>query len=112
MRIEPSPSRLRIMLWDRDMASHVKLLGILHIIFGGLGLLAGCIAFLVLGGIAGLLGAAGPSDSWVAVPILGAIGVFVLVLLIVLSLPGVIVGIGLLGMHKWARVAGVVLSAL
>lgn len=99
------------MISGEHMASHVKLLGILHIIFGGLGLVAGGIAFLVLGGIAGLLGTAGPSDSWIAVPILGGIGVFVLLLMLVLSLPGLIVGIGLVGMHRWARIAGIVVSA-
>ena len=39
------------------MAQHVKILGILHIIYGSIGVVIGLIVFLVLGGIAGLVGA-------------------------------------------------------
>ena len=95
------------------MQSHIKVLGVLHIVFGALGIVAGLIAMLVLGGIASFVGVADRSaDSWLAVPILGGIGIFVFVLLLALSLPGVIIGFGLTSQKSWARIAGIVLSAL
>jgi hypothetical protein len=92
------------------MASHVKLLGILHIVFGAIGLVIGLGVLLLFGGLAGLAGA--HSDNFLAVPILGVIGVFVFGLMLVLSLPGLIAGFGLISMRPWARVLGIVLSAI
>jgi hypothetical protein len=50
--------------------------------------------------------------SDVPAPILGVIGGFVFILLLVLSLPGLVIGIGLVQFRPWARVAGIILSAL
>jgi len=95
------------------MATHVKTLGILYIVFGVLTLLVGLLALLVLGGIAGLIGATDhSSDALVAIPILGGIGVFVFGVLLVLSLPSIIAGFGLLNFRPWARILTIILSAL
>jgi hypothetical protein len=95
------------------MAQHIKILGILHIIYAGLVLLAGVIVLVVMGGIAGFLGANPDrySDSQVAPPLLMLIGFGVFVFLLVLSLPGIIAGFGLLGLKEWARILTIVLSA-
>ena len=94
------------------MAQHVKILGILHIIYSGLVVLVGLIVFLVLGGIAGIVGASDHStDSLTAIPILGAIGSFVFILLLVLALPGLIGGFGLIQFKPWSRILVIVLSA-
>ena len=37
------------------MQTHVKVLAILHIVFGALGVLAGIIVFAVMGGVAGMV---------------------------------------------------------
>lgn len=96
------------------MKQHVSILGILYIVFGCLGLL-GALAFLALfggaAGIAGLVSHEEP-DAAVAVPILGGMGVVVAVIIAVLSLPGLLIGIGLTKFRRWGRVGGVVLSAL
>ena len=47
-----------------------------------------------------------------AVPILGLTGAALSTFLLVLSLPGVVIGIGLLQRRSWARVAGIVISLL
>ena len=95
------------------MAQHVKILGILHIVFGSLCVLGGLIVFAVMGGIAGIVGASDQTqDAAVAVPILAAIGGFVCILCLVLGLPGLIGGIGLLQYKPWARIVVIVLSAL
>lgn len=94
------------------MAQHVKILGILHIVFAGLGILAAFIVLAVMGGVAGLVSVSDHSgDSAAAVPILSLIGAFVFVLLLVLSLPGAIGGFGLLSFKPWARILVIVLSA-
>lgn len=95
------------------MADHVRILAVLHIVFGALGLLAALIVLAVFGGIAGLVGvSAHDPDAQIAVPILGLIGAGIFVLLLVLSLPGVIAGVGLLKFQPWARILTIVLSAL
>jgi len=95
------------------MAQHVKILGILHIIYAGLVVLAGIIVLVVMGGIAGIISTSDTSpDSQIAPPILGLIGIGVFVLLLVLSLPGIIGGFGLLQFKPWARILVIVLSAL
>lgn len=95
------------------MATHVKVIGILHIVFGALGVLGGIVAMMVFGGIAGIVGFnAQSSDAAVAMPILGMIGGFVFLVLLVLSLPSLIVGFGLLRFRPWARTLAIVLSVL
>lgn len=93
------------------MAQHVKILGILHIVFGGLGVLGAVIVLLVFGGVSALVAADHSPDSLTAIPILGLIGGFVFILVMALSLPGLIVGIGLMQFRPWARMGGIILSA-
>jgi hypothetical protein len=93
------------------MAQHVKILGILHIIFGALGVCGALVVLLVFGGISAIVAADHSPDSVTAIPILGFIGVFVFILVLALSLPGLIVGIGLVQHRSWARMGGIILSA-
>jgi len=95
------------------MQTHVRVLAIIHIVFGCIGVIGGIAAFLLFGGIAGLIGAADPGgNSWLAIPILGSVGVFVLALAMLLSLPGIIAGAGLLNLRPWARTIMLILSGL
>jgi hypothetical protein len=95
------------------MAQQVKILGILHIVFGALCVLGGLITLAVMGGIAGIVGSTDQShDAAVAVPVLAAIGLFVCVLCLVVGLPGLVGGIGLLQYQPWARITIIVISAL
>src|SRR5688572_25642321 len=95
------------------MASHVKTLGILHIVFGVLGILCGLFVLLFFGGIAAFVGMTDDSEgAFLAMPILGGIGGFVFLVLLVLSLPGLVAGIGLVNFKPWARTLGIVVSAL
>jgi hypothetical protein len=95
------------------MAQHVKILGILHIVFGALFVLGGIIVLVVMGGIAGLVGASDQSaDNPAAIPVLAAIGAGVCVLCLVLGLPGLISGIGVMQFKPWARILMIVISAL
>lgn len=97
------------------MVTHLKVLGILHIVFGALGILLALGLLLLFGGIAGVIGAAGDTareDRAAAAGILGIIGAIVFFVVLILSLPGLITGIGLLKFRPWARILGIVVSAL
>jgi hypothetical protein len=95
------------------MQNHVKILGILHIVFGALGILMALGMLALFGGIAGVVGMNASSDeAAVAVPILGGIGALIFVSMLVLSVPGIIAGIGLLSYKPWARILGIIISIL
>jgi hypothetical protein len=95
------------------MISHVRVLAWLNIIWGGLIAFCGLIVLLIFGGIAGIVGATGrDSDSVVAIPILGTIGFAIFIGLLILALPSLAGGIGLLQLKSWARILVIVLSAL
>jgi hypothetical protein len=97
------------------MRDHVRILAILHIVFGSLGIAAALIVLLVFGSLAGVVGiSANTADANRAagMAVLGGIGVLVFVIILVLSVPGVIAGIGLLKFRPWSRMLTIVLSAL
>jgi hypothetical protein len=92
------------------METHVKVLGVLHIAMSAIGLLFAILLVVVLGGAAGIVGASGDPDAHVAIPIIGITGTALVVFTVALSLPGIVVGIGLLRFRPWARILGIVLS--
>ena len=95
------------------MTSHVRALAILQIVYSSLGLLLGVAIFVLFGGIAAIVGAnASLDDSVVAVPVLALIGGIAASLIIVLSLPRLIAGIGLLKHHNWARILTMIVSVV
>ena len=97
------------------MDTHVRVLAILHIALGGLGALIGLGFLLVFGGVAGIVGAnAVPGDrgALLAVPILTLIGGAICILLLILSVPSIIAGIGLLKFRAWARILTIILCAI
>jgi len=80
-----------------------------------LGTIAALIVLFVFGGIAGIVGATNPGDPdamHIAVPILGFVGLAIAGFVLLLSLPGIIAGFGLLKFRAWARTLTIVLSAL
>jgi hypothetical protein len=93
--------------------THVKVLAILYIAFSALFLLAAMILILALGGASAIVGTtAPPEDAAIALPILGVTGIAISMFLVALALPGLIVGFGMLKYANWARILGIVLSAL
>jgi hypothetical protein len=95
------------------MQQNVKILAILHIVFGGLGVLAALICLAVFGGIAGLVHWTDTSDQGaVGSAVVGLVGAIVVIVVLVISLPELIAGIGLLSFQPWARILTIVLSVL
>ena len=95
------------------MEGHVKALGILHIAFGVLGVMGALVVLLIFGGAAAVVGMTAPErDAEIAVPIIGIAGGAIAFLVFVVSVPGIVVGVGLYGLRPWARVLGIIISAL
>jgi hypothetical protein len=94
------------------METHVKVLGALNVACGLMGLFGAAILTVIFGGAATAVGASGDHDAAVAIPIIGLTGMALVFFLIVLSLPEVIIGVGLFKMRQWARIGGIVVSLL
>ncbi len=93
------------------MNTHVKVLGVLFLVFSAFGLLAALIVGIGIGGAAGIVGATADADPAV-IPILGLAGSVAVLVLLTLSLPGLVAGVGLLKFQPWARILGIVLCAV
>jgi len=95
------------------MQTHVKVLGVVYLAVGGCMLLAALFLALTMGGVAGIVGAtAEPQDAAIAIPVLGFAGTALAAFLGVFSLPSLITGYGLLNYKPWARIVGIILSAI
>lgn len=95
------------------METHVQVLAILCLVFAGLSVLLGLAIFLVTGAVTSIVGtAADPADARLAIPFIQLGGTTAAVFCLLWSVPGVIVGIGLLKRLPWARIFGIVISAL
>jgi hypothetical protein len=94
------------------METHVKVLGALNIAFGALGVVGALALMLVFGITAGAAGVSGDPDAAFAAPIIGITGTALVTFLVLLSLPGIIIGVGLLRLRPWARIAGIVVSIM
>ena len=95
------------------MSTHVKVLGVLFIAFSALGVLAALFLMIAMGGAAGIVGAAAdPDEAALALPIIGLAGTALVGFLLIVSLPGLVTGFGLLSYKPWARIVGIVLAIL
>ncbi len=88
------------------MEQHVTILGALHIAFSATGIIAAMIVFIAVAG-GGFL-----SGDIEAMAITTTIGSAIGFLLFMLSLPGLIGGIGLLKRRQWARILTLVVGFL
>ncbi len=88
------------------MRQHVPILGWCFIVYHAIVALVGiCIGAIVSG--AGAI-----SGEREAMFVTGAVGFAIAAFLIVISLPGIIAGIGLLKFRPWARILAIILGAL
>ncbi len=91
---------------ERDLDTHVKIVGWLYIVSSAVCLVLAVLAFVFFAGIGLFTGDAQ------ALGILSVIGVVGGLLFTVLGVPGIIAGAGLLGRKSWARILTIVLSIL
>ncbi len=88
------------------METHIKLIGWFWIVLGVLGILGAACGLAVIAG-GGLI--SGERDAIIATSIVATVlGGF----LVAISAPGIIVGIGLLQLRSWGRIAGIILAVL
>lgn len=88
------------------MDSHITAVAALSIGLSVIGILLGILAFVILAGIGFMV------HDEEAMPILGVIGLGIGILMLILSVPGIIGGIGLLKRKEWARILVLITSAL
>ena len=95
------------------MGTHVKVLGGLYLALSAISLMAALFLALAVGTASAIVGtAADARDAAVAIPIIGIAGTALVVFLVIVSLPGLIAGIGLLKFRPWARIVGIVVAVL
>ncbi len=88
------------------MEKHITLAAVLNIGLGILGLLFACVVFVVIAG-GGLI--SGDPEAMAITMIVGSV---IAVFFIVLSLPKIIGGIGLLKRRRWARIVLLIISVM
>jgi hypothetical protein len=96
------------------MERHVKIVAILNIIWGSLGLVGALVVFLIFGSVLGILGTFARSEpaAGLAISIAGAIGSVVLIVILIASIPAIVAGAGLLRFAPWSRMLAIIVSVL
>jgi hypothetical protein len=96
------------------MEQHIKILGVLNVVLGAMGALGGIMILIIFGGAYGIVGTVAhhEPEALIALPIIAIIGIAISILLLLLSAPAIITGIGLILFQSWARIPGIIISAL
>lgn len=92
---------------EDKMEKHVNLIGILWIALGALTFFGGLVTFWILFGISFI-----PDMGHEAPVILRSIGVGVAIFLLILSIPKIIAGIGLMKKQEWGRILTLIVAFL
>jgi hypothetical protein len=87
------------------MEKHVTLVGALFIAYHILGLIIGIALLMILSGVSYVAG-----DPFVT-KLLMTIGTVICTLIVILSVPGIIAGAGLLRRRPWARILALIIGA-
>ena len=86
------------------MESHIKIIGMINIVFGVLGFLAAAIVFIAVAG-GGIL-----SRDPEAITITFIVAMVISGILSILAIPELIAGWGLLKMKSWGRLLGIIIA--
>ncbi len=88
------------------MDTHIKVIGLINIVFGILGLIVAGIIFIAVAG-GGLL-----SGDEEAILITSIVAISVSSVIAIFSIPEIIAGWGILKMKSWGRILGIVIAVL
>lgn len=94
------------------MSTHVKVLGVLFVAMGVLGLVGALFSSVAFGLLAGAVGASGDEGAPLGSAVLGATGLALTVALVLFSAPSIVCGWGLLQFRPWSRILAIVLAAI
>jgi hypothetical protein len=93
------------------MQKHVTVVGVLHIAYNAFGILAAMATFMfIVGG--GLVGGLISGEEEIVIPITFFVGTAATFWLLLVSVPGIIGGVGLLRLRPWGRYMVLVLAVL
>jgi hypothetical protein len=93
------------------MTTHLRVVAVLFLVFGGLLLAGGLVTGVFFGGLATFAGATESIDD-VGPWVLGLTGAAFTIFLIAVAIPSIAAGWGLLKEKRWARTLGIVLAAI
>jgi len=94
------------------MRGHVKVLAVVFIVVGAFGVFGAIFSSLVMSVLAGVVGSSGEPGGMLGGTFLGLTGVILAVALLLMALPSILCGWGLLRFRPWARILGIILSAI
>jgi hypothetical protein len=94
------------------MATHVKVIAALYLVFGALFVIAALFSSVTFGVFASLAGSSPEEGAPLGMAILGLTGVALALVLIVIGAPSIVCGWGLLKRRPWGRILGIVLAAI
>jgi hypothetical protein len=94
------------------VATHVKVIAVLFIIFGSLMVLGAFFSTILFSVLAHLIGSSGEPGAEIGVAVLGLTGMALTTMLLVFGVPGIVCGIGLLQFRRWARILAIILAAI
>jgi hypothetical protein len=92
--------------------THIKVLAVLNIILGGLGVITALVVLVFFGGLAGVVSTDSDPEAAAGVAALGVIGGVGFIVIAALSVPSLIAGFGLLKYRRWAQILAIVMSVL
>jgi hypothetical protein len=95
------------------MRTHVKVLGVLYIALGTIGIMVALFMTAMFGTVSSVVGMnSNAHDAAIALPFIGLAGSMLVAFLLIASIPGVIAGIGLLKFQPWARILAIVVAVI
>lgn len=95
------------------MAKHARILGYLHAVLGGIGALCGLAGLLIVAALFLVAAATGRLRRGDAtIPMIGTMGAVSAACALIISVPSLIAGLGLLKLRPWARPLTLVISVI
>jgi len=90
----------------KAMEKHITLLGVFHIVYHALGLVIGILIISLLGWVVHFVGE--PEVSSILGMVMTILGFF----LIIIAVPGIIAGVGLIKQRPWGRILALVVGII
>jgi hypothetical protein len=95
------------------MATHVKVVAVLFVVFGVLGLVGALFSTMAFGLAAAIIGASShDADAAIGLTVVGLTGAALTIFLVFASIPSIVCGWGLLRLRPWSRILGIILGAI
>ncbi len=90
------------------MNGHIKALGAIYLVWGGMGIIAGVIVMAIFLIGSGLMATEDPGAGLV----FGTIGAIVILMIAIISIPNILAGWALIKHKPWGRILTIILSIL